>query len=241
MSGSPPPGRSAHTSGGVRSSWPSRNGSFSGSTGSAGSAWKPPPGREARPAAMIDFSPVSGSTRSSFMSGASPCRGARCPPRRSARRRACSRRARRASSASVCACMPMRTAPAARASSSAAASSAAAIPRPRALDRTHRRPNFAVPPGSISIRQVPSTSPSTATRCSASPSRPSRSPSKADALLAAEHLLAQRERGGELLLVARPADLHQERYRFMSSPGRTRCGTRPGARRRACRGGRRTR
>ena len=66
VSGSPPSGRSAHTSGGVRSSWPSRNGSFSGSTGSAGSAEKPPPGREARPAAMIDFSPVSGSTRSSF-------------------------------------------------------------------------------------------------------------------------------------------------------------------------------
>src|SRR4051794_36873182 len=65
VSGAPPPGRTANTSGGVRSSWPSAKGSFSGSMGGAGSARRPPPGRVARSEATIARRPVSGSTRTS--------------------------------------------------------------------------------------------------------------------------------------------------------------------------------
>src|SRR4051812_6836659 len=55
----------AYTSGGVRSSWPSRNGSVAGSIGGGGSSSNPAPGRDARAAAMIDLYPVRGSTRTS--------------------------------------------------------------------------------------------------------------------------------------------------------------------------------
>src|SRR4051812_3093390 len=65
VSGPPPFGRTAWTSGGVRSSWPSRNGSLSGSTGSGGVAVRPAPGRVARSPATTVRCPVSGSTRTS--------------------------------------------------------------------------------------------------------------------------------------------------------------------------------
>src|SRR4051812_11295271 len=65
VSGGPPPGRTASSSGGVRSSWPSRKGSVAGSIGSGGVARGPPPGRVARSPATIARSPVSGSTRTS--------------------------------------------------------------------------------------------------------------------------------------------------------------------------------
>src|SRR5205807_10291175 len=61
----PPPGRRAKTSGGVRSSFPSRKGSVSGSTGGGGSTCQPPPGRRERSAATIVRRPESGSMRSS--------------------------------------------------------------------------------------------------------------------------------------------------------------------------------
>src|SRR4051794_40517801 len=65
-SAAPPPGRSAHTSGGVRSSLPSANGSFSGSIGGRSSIFElNAPGRAARSPAMMARSPVSGSIRSS--------------------------------------------------------------------------------------------------------------------------------------------------------------------------------
>src|SRR3954454_6190262 len=65
-SAAPPPGRSAHTSRGVRSSWPSANGSLSGSIGGRSSIFElNAPGRAARSPAMIARSPVSGSIRSS--------------------------------------------------------------------------------------------------------------------------------------------------------------------------------
>src|SRR4051794_6942515 len=64
--GAPPPGRSAHTSGGVRSSLPSANGSFSGSIGGRSSIFElKAPGRDARSPATIARRPVSGSSRSS--------------------------------------------------------------------------------------------------------------------------------------------------------------------------------
>src|SRR4051794_17296994 len=66
VSGAPPSGRSAHTSGGVRSSLPSANGSFSGSIGGRSSILElNAPGRAARSPAMIARRPVSGSMRSS--------------------------------------------------------------------------------------------------------------------------------------------------------------------------------
>src|SRR3954469_23562545 len=61
----PPDGRHAKTSGGVRSSWPSRKGSLVGSIGARGSARSSPPGRPARSPATIVRSPLSGSSRSS--------------------------------------------------------------------------------------------------------------------------------------------------------------------------------
>src|SRR5829696_6063744 len=64
-SGAPPSARSAHTSGGVRSSCPPRNGSDSGSSGGAGSTENMPPGRSARSPATIVRNPDSGSMRSS--------------------------------------------------------------------------------------------------------------------------------------------------------------------------------
>src|SRR5436190_8164509 len=66
VSGAPPLRRSAQTSGGVRSSLPSANGSLSGSIG--GRSWifeLNAPGRDARSPAMIARSPVTGSMRSS--------------------------------------------------------------------------------------------------------------------------------------------------------------------------------
>src|SRR4051812_322915 len=64
-SGAPSEGRDANSSGGVRSSWPSRKGSRSGSTGGRCSARSSPPGRPARSPATIVRSPLSGSSRSS--------------------------------------------------------------------------------------------------------------------------------------------------------------------------------
>src|SRR5947209_12756388 len=65
VSGAPPPGRTAYSSGGVRSSWPSAKGSASRSSAGAGSAESWPPGRPARSPAMIARCPVSGSIRTS--------------------------------------------------------------------------------------------------------------------------------------------------------------------------------
>src|SRR4051812_23583763 len=61
----PPDGRHAKTSGGVRSSLPSRKGSLVGSIGGRDSARSSPPGRPARSPATTVRSPVSGSSRSS--------------------------------------------------------------------------------------------------------------------------------------------------------------------------------
>src|SRR4051794_27544664 len=66
VSGPPPPGRMAQTSGGVRSSLPSANGSFPGSMGGRSAIFEPnAPGRAARSPAMMARSPLSGSMRSS--------------------------------------------------------------------------------------------------------------------------------------------------------------------------------
>src|SRR3954447_14949120 len=66
VSGPPPSERSAQTSGGVRCSLPSANGSFSGSIGGRSSTFDAnAPGRAARSPAMIARRPVSGSMRSS--------------------------------------------------------------------------------------------------------------------------------------------------------------------------------
>src|SRR3954463_6344677 len=107
--------------------------------------------------------------------------------------------------------MPMRRAPAERASLSATRSSAPPTPVPRALARTQRRPNFALPPGPTRTRPGPATPPP--------PPHPLAAPvhgeeverlgvepvavaSGRQALLAAEDLVAQGDGGGELLLVA---------------------------------------
>ena len=66
-SGGPPPGRTAYSSGGVRSSWPSANGSLSKSIGSGGAQRGSPPGRRERSPATIVLCPVSGSMRISGM------------------------------------------------------------------------------------------------------------------------------------------------------------------------------
>ena len=105
----------------------------------------------------------------------------------------------------------MRTAPAARASSSAAASSAAASPRPRALVPHAETRELR---GAARLDQQAARAEHLAVdrhqlqRLGVAPVLVAVEP---DALLAAEDLLAQREGGGELLLVAGPADLHQDR------------------------------
>ncbi len=69
--GTPPPGLTAYSSGGVRSSWPSANGSRSGSIGSgarsASVSVGAPPGRRERSPATIVRCPLSGSMRISGM------------------------------------------------------------------------------------------------------------------------------------------------------------------------------
>ena len=70
-----------------------------------------------------------------------------------------------------------------------------------------------MPPGSISSRQVPDDAVGDGHEVQRLVVASVAVARERDPLLAAEDLLAQRERGGELLLVAGPADVdrHQER------------------------------